>query len=448
MQKVYLLLRNNQQTGPYSFEELLELHLKPHDLIWVEGKSYGWRYPTEVESLKAYVAAPETPLPETYQPEAKAFAKPEPSSAQVLPPRPKTIFVSMPVNASQRAQPAATPVDPIEQKAEELRKRVQSFTPQQEPVKTNYARDLHQAEEEYTQWIYQKKTKKKTVVNKKSIAIAAVCILLAYGGWWLGTKKYIDQPAVITENKTSPKEIKKAELAATTEPEIAKDNSTLPPLTSSSTARTTPGKEKQKMPGNARKNPTQKRETFIARETVQNDPVEKTTAGITQEEKKEEVIAVSPVENKKTLKEKISELFRKRKADEPSSETGNGATENTTNGRKATHRNEENEGSPVLVDVSSEIEIKTNKIADSWMMGVKGLKLTLHNRSNLTINAAKLEVLYYSEQNNLLEKKILSYSNIPPKKSQTMAAPDQRLADHIEYKVISATGIENAYANK
>ena len=54
MQKVYLLLRNNQQTGPHSFEELLELHLKPYDLIWVEGKSLGWRYPTEIETLKPF----------------------------------------------------------------------------------------------------------------------------------------------------------------------------------------------------------------------------------------------------------------------------------------------------------------------------------------------------------------------------------------------------------
>ena len=56
MQKVYLLLRNNRQTGPHSLEELLQLQLQPFDLIWVEGKSYGWAYPTEVESLKPFVA--------------------------------------------------------------------------------------------------------------------------------------------------------------------------------------------------------------------------------------------------------------------------------------------------------------------------------------------------------------------------------------------------------
>ena len=39
MNKVYLLLRKNLQTGPYTYEELLQQQLLPTDLIWVEGKS-------------------------------------------------------------------------------------------------------------------------------------------------------------------------------------------------------------------------------------------------------------------------------------------------------------------------------------------------------------------------------------------------------------------------
>ena len=58
MQKVYLLLRSNKKTGLYTKDELLELKLKPLDLIWVEGKSFGWSYPSEIESLKAFVEAP------------------------------------------------------------------------------------------------------------------------------------------------------------------------------------------------------------------------------------------------------------------------------------------------------------------------------------------------------------------------------------------------------
>src|SRR5439155_8615217 len=63
MQQLYLLLRNNQQSGPYSLEELLQLQLKPFDLVWVEGRSAAWQYPGEIPALQTYVA--ETPRPES-----------------------------------------------------------------------------------------------------------------------------------------------------------------------------------------------------------------------------------------------------------------------------------------------------------------------------------------------------------------------------------------------
>src|SRR5688500_17415677 len=51
MQKIYLLLRNNKQSGPFTREELLQQGLKKHDLIWVEGRSAGWRNPEEIAEL-------------------------------------------------------------------------------------------------------------------------------------------------------------------------------------------------------------------------------------------------------------------------------------------------------------------------------------------------------------------------------------------------------------
>ena len=72
MQKVYLLLRNNTQTGPHSLEELAQLNLKPLDLVWVEGKSYGWSYPIEIDVLKPLVEPQEkfdqNPEPVTFTP--------------------------------------------------------------------------------------------------------------------------------------------------------------------------------------------------------------------------------------------------------------------------------------------------------------------------------------------------------------------------------------------
>jgi hypothetical protein len=47
----YLLLRDNQQSGPYSLEKLTEIGLQPSDLVWIQGKSTGWVYAGEIEEL-------------------------------------------------------------------------------------------------------------------------------------------------------------------------------------------------------------------------------------------------------------------------------------------------------------------------------------------------------------------------------------------------------------
>ena len=55
MQKIYTLLRDNKQSGPYTLDEMVQLKPRPFDLVWVEGKSAGWSYPSEIDSLKSFV---------------------------------------------------------------------------------------------------------------------------------------------------------------------------------------------------------------------------------------------------------------------------------------------------------------------------------------------------------------------------------------------------------
>ena len=53
--KSYMLLRDNQESGPYTHEEIIAKDLRPYDLVWKHGVSAQWLYPTEIEELKAYV---------------------------------------------------------------------------------------------------------------------------------------------------------------------------------------------------------------------------------------------------------------------------------------------------------------------------------------------------------------------------------------------------------
>jgi len=85
----YRLLRSNKESGPYSLSDLLKLGLKPYDLIWVDGRSAAWRYPSEVAELEEYAPAVEE------QPYDRFFKKPSetetpkapitPSREQIIP---------------------------------------------------------------------------------------------------------------------------------------------------------------------------------------------------------------------------------------------------------------------------------------------------------------------------------------------------------------------------
>jgi hypothetical protein len=66
--KQYLLLRDNQQSGPYNLEQISELSLKKLDLVWIEGQSTQWEYASEVDELKASIIKEKTNNPVYYPP--------------------------------------------------------------------------------------------------------------------------------------------------------------------------------------------------------------------------------------------------------------------------------------------------------------------------------------------------------------------------------------------
>ena len=55
MQSIYLLLRDNKQSGPHTLEELLSMNMKNTDLVWIEGRSMGWAFPAEIEVLRPFL---------------------------------------------------------------------------------------------------------------------------------------------------------------------------------------------------------------------------------------------------------------------------------------------------------------------------------------------------------------------------------------------------------
>lgn len=105
----YRLLRSNREMGPYSLEEIIALGLKPYDLIWVDGKSAAWRYPSEIVELKPY-----SPIVEE-QPYDRFFKRPVPvtESKQSLEKKPVEEKTGIAVLDEEQATPKDRTQSPI-----------------------------------------------------------------------------------------------------------------------------------------------------------------------------------------------------------------------------------------------------------------------------------------------------------------------------------------------
>ncbi|MEX6686888.1 hypothetical protein QTN47_05250 [Danxiaibacter flavus] len=74
---MYLLLRNNKESGPFTAEQLAKMGLKPYDLIWEEGRTAAWLYPSEIPALKEFAPViEEQPFDRFYKKPAAATTKP------------------------------------------------------------------------------------------------------------------------------------------------------------------------------------------------------------------------------------------------------------------------------------------------------------------------------------------------------------------------------------
>ncbi|MBK5269668.1 MAG: DUF4339 domain-containing protein [Bacteroidia bacterium] len=180
----YLLLRNNKQSGPLSKEQLIQLGIKPYDLVWVEGKSAAWRYPGEVSELKDYAPmVEEQPYDRFYKkrpeeqielvPEVanvnKLFDKPE--EARYAPYTPnKKVSIVMPKQAEHLKEEDSF-------HGEEPQPADSTIAPKREEVETKYSQSLDEIKDMYVKQLQQRKHKSaQSKFIKQNLKKAAVFI--------------------------------------------------------------------------------------------------------------------------------------------------------------------------------------------------------------------------------------------------------------------------------
>jgi hypothetical protein len=420
MQKLFLLLRSNRQSGPHTLDELVKMNLKPADLVWVEGKSHAWSYPHEVEELKhlfANAPAPQKP----------AVAAPVTPAKATVP----KIFVSLPRKESPKEE---TPLS-IEERADALRRRVEQFSHSEETPELNtlYSRSLEEVGENYGEWLTTQHKRKKSKNGERLLVPSLLIAAVLAGGWWVGRFVFNSQtftlsqqsamippPQKTVKRTTQPSTVAAAEITTTAEnvPLVVDSLLSLP--------QTAAKKEKQK--------PQVKKDTIVpaaegnavAATPVASEPLpeqQKSGEEETQVVKTEEASAAKDPEKKKGLGKFFSGLFgKKKKAEEPTQ--------------------------MVMVDLKNDVELQLKNNDDNWMMGIQGVKLSLRNKSGTELKDAAVEIHYLSEDNTLLEKKTVHITNVSPRKTKTISLPDHRTAGRISYQLLSARGEEEAYVKQ
>lgn len=437
MQRVYLLLRNNQQTGPYSLEELLQFDLKPFDLIWIEGRSAGWYYPQEIQALQPHLSF----LKQTSaQPVSNPV--PTPTAKRIEHQQSKMVFVSMPSNDIKEEPTPKPSLASVTNVRTETPQSSAPVHPHKEPeVKTTYEKSQQNVETDYMNRVYQKKTKKRPVVSTKGAMVACLLVSIAFAGWMI-LKPSADSPV-----KTPP------ELPAfiPVQNELPADSAEEKSAPAQQTGNwPTNKKQKQNKTGittnqattvaKQETSKTQPEEIIVNTNTAENNEdemlpeVEETKPMI--EEKSVPTTAEAPKEKKK-LRDKIADLFKK-----GSGEKGEKAKPvEVEDGERRSVRRETGSNLAQMVTVKF-------AIPNDWMMGIKGAKAALTNRSSEAIAKAFVEVVYYNDDNDVLDKKTISFSSIKSGQTQRVSIPDHQTATRLEYNIVSVTSANEPFAKK
>ena len=434
----YLLLRDNKQSGPYSVEELSAHGLKPYDLVWLEGKSAAWRYPSEIAELKPFApVVEEQPFDRFYRkPENKTIesaakdntavaassflqgeAKKSDLSGSLTRIELNTgsgnkIHVSLPTKTSvsssttpEQIQKSSTPVSfqtekqpvdvsPMMKKSSSLDASVNSSI--EGGDRTQNIEHLHFTKQQHT-------TPKEAPVSRLLFrAVAAVCLLL--GGALIGLiinynsqqKKFqqlnqLVQEIKLQDNPGTAKTVKNDRL--TEEARIAQADSGEPPTETEEPVY----KEDIQLPA-----PKKNRSENKAK------PVRDTTTEIkVVPEAAEAVLEEEPV----TRIDKVaSELAKK--------------------------------------NLWQLVTIDNNKYKTGVFGGVSNLSLKLSNKSLLQLQQVEVEVLYLSPENKTVNKQRVVFENVSPGEQLQLAVPKSNRGVKIEYSIkkIATKEFELAHA--
>jgi len=473
----YLLLRNNKQQGPLSLQHLIQLGLKAYDLVWVEGKSAAWRYPSEIPELKPYcIVVEEQPYDRFYKkpgekkeeveinfPEEKIIA--QPAIVRTITERKETPEIVFPdeqqlhaVNPDYKYMPKQSnnmpdivfpeetarieetipketirkksvyvtlPLQSAPTKRDEPVFNVQSYpTPpdtREEPIrmKTNYEQPLDEIKEMYVQKLQERKKQsfqKKLITEnlKKAAVIVAIVSVGVLIGFAIKPGSKNNELAA-TSKVQQKDETASEEIQANNNEEVTNETAA---AERQSRANIKPLIPKQKQ--------VQQPVTFKDDENDQRQiPVENKKAVMTKQkpavEKDEPVITGSAP----GVDVNASTGERTRKTRQ-----GSGVS----NPAESYEKEESNE--EPKVNIASYVNVKSNAYHVVALGGIRNLQLTVWNDSKYILDYVTVEVEYLKANQETFKTESVQFRSVAPNGTVTIRMPDTNRGMKVVYKVV------------
>ncbi|MBL7745663.1 MAG: hypothetical protein JNN00_19485 [Chitinophagaceae bacterium] len=419
----YLLLRNNKESGPYSLDDLMQMGLKAYDLVWVQGKSAAWRYPSEVEELKPFApVVEEQPFdrffkkqtegvkPEAVKQEIQAIA---PEHEKYVPK--KSVFVTMPVKKTNTVKPA---IKEEAYSAPPVAQQTISVTENPAAAQIKYSQPLDEIKEMYVKTLYDRKQK----IARKSLLLqvlrkAAVILLLIAVGVAAGL--------IIRSNGNKRTEITKEQIPVQ-QKMIMEPSASIPALADNDgqNSQSTPlSSEEQKKGEDILKEPEQRKQPVTSSgNTVVNNSRKETSQPSSGTGKEINTAAVSPGVD---IDPATGERSRKvRNESNSNSQSGN---TNSSGEKKAFNTS----GIGDLVSVAS------NDYKKVAFGGIRNLELTVTNDSKYTLDNVIVELQYIKPNELPLKTENVEFKSVGPKSTSTIRIPDTNRGIKVTYKIIN-----------
>lgn len=473
----YLLLRDNKETGPYTMDELVKLGLKAYDLVWIQGKSAAWRYPSEIAELKPYAPAveeqpfdrfykkpaatsahktsvegtvPTNSIPreyEAYIPKAKVSDRP---SAK------RKIFVTMPSQAAEKkvdtnpvqiAKPAIAAIPDYTQPEIE-----ETISITEKPVaRIKYSQPLDEIKEMYVKTLKDRKVRlaRKNILRTNLKRAAVVLGLVGIGAL----------AGFILRSKPAANNQLAQQLPAITAPAILNDQ---PATNDKANYQEDPAPESlpidqlnQIKPGSSN-NRIENR--LLSHEESVQEPIinERKPARNTFQQEDNSSLQKETKETRKPLAVMPPPETRKQQSyREYSTETDpvTGERKRTvrTNGAFADEQlmtettgksqpNNETSAPDALSGLGDKVTVVSNDYKRVALGGIRNLELTVRNNSKYDLDEVSVELQYLKPGDQVLKTQMVHFKSVPANESETLRIPDTNRGIKVQFRIVRIGG--------